>query len=235
MATVTARYLITQALKLLRVIDPNQQLKSADAADGLATLNDLVDAWYIEKLYVMATTKVSASFAGQSATIGLTGTFNVVAPVKINHAFFRRADEDRELQVLNAEQYDAIALKSLSDQFPSKLYYERTVPLGTIKVWPVPSMLTTYFLDLDVRLSQFATMDAVYDVGDGYRSALKFALAEQLATIFSKPVNPDLRRNISRAKRSLKRSNLVVPTVEIETPSPSNRRTDVTSGTFPYP
>jgi hypothetical protein len=232
--TVTARYLIQGALKHLKVLDPIETIEPEDAADGLDTLNDMVDAWAVDSLYVLATQKVSATFSGQSATIGIGGTFNTALPVRINHAFFRRNDEDRELHVVDGARYDAIALKSLSNEFPTVLYYRRTLPLGAIAVWPVPG-LTTYFLDVAINLSEFAALDTVYDVGPGYRNALKLALAEQLAPLYEKPVGADLRRNIARAKRSLKRANLVVPTADIETPFRNGRSSDVVSGTFPYP
>lgn len=235
MATVTARYLIEGALKDLKVLDPLETLSGEDAEDGLDKLNDMVDAWSIEKLYVMATQKVSATFSGATATIGSGGTFNVAqAPLRINHAFFRRGDEDRELDVVDAISYDRIALKSLSDEFPTVMYYERTVPLGTIKVWPAPGS-TTYFLDVDVNLSEFAALDTQYTVGRGYRSALRAALAEQMATLYEQPITADLARNIKRAKRMLKRSNLVVPVLQIESPLTGGRHADVVSGTFPYP
>jgi hypothetical protein len=115
--TVTARYLIQSALKLLKVIDPLETMEPEDAADGLSALNDMVDAWALDSLYVLATQKVSATFSGQSATIGTGGTFNTTRPVRINHAFFRRNDEDRELHVVDADHYDAIALKSLANEF----------------------------------------------------------------------------------------------------------------------
>lgn len=232
--TVTARYLIQSALKLLKVIDPLETMEPEDAADGLSALNDMVDAWALDSLYVLATQKVSATFSGQSATIGTGGTFNTTRPVRINHAFFRRNDEDRELHVVDADHYDAIALKSLANEFPTVLYYRRTLPLGSILVWPVPGS-TTYFLDVAIMLSEFADLDTAYEVGQGYRSALKLALVEQLAPLYSQSVGADLMKNIARAKRALKRANLVVPTATIETPFRGGRSSDVASGTFPYP
>lgn len=234
MATVTARYLIEGALKDLKILDPVTTVEGEDAEDGMDKLNDMVDAWSLEKLYVLVTQKVSGTFSGATATIGIGGTFNVDQPLRINHAFFRRGDEDREIDVVDAASYDRIALKSLADEFPTVLYYERSVPMGTIKVWPAPTS-TTYFLDVDVHLSEFATLDTEYTVGRGYRSALRAALAEQLAPLYEKPITPDLSKNIQRAKRILKRSNLVVPVVKIEGPFIGGRHADVVSGTFPYP
>ena len=84
-------------------------------------------------------------------------------------------------------------------------------------------------------LSEFADLDTAYEVGQGYRNALKLSLAEQLAPLYTQPVGRDLLKNIARAKRSLKRANLVVPTATIETPFRGGRSSDVVSGTFPYP
>jgi hypothetical protein len=229
---VTARYLIQAALKLLGVLDPLETVEPEDAEDGLATLNDMRDAWELESLYVLTTEKASATFSGQSATIGTGGTFNVGRPVKINHAYVRYQGEDREVMVVDADRYDRIALKAQTSDFPVLLYYRRTLPLGSIVVWPVPGSLT-YFLDVAIQLSEFATLDTSYEVGAGYRQALKLALAEQLAPLYDKPVSADLAKNIKRAKRMLKRSNLVVPAMRIETATPDGRG-DVLTGAFPF-
>lgn len=213
--SVTARDVIQGALKLIGVIDPIETVAPEDAADGLIMLNDLVDLWALEDLNMYSTQNVSATFSGISATVGPSGTFVTARPISINHAFYRKSGIDYQLQLATEEQYDAITMKSTVGDYPSVLFYSPDSPLATIYVWPVPTALTLY-LNINTQLDRFTDLDTVYELPQGYRLSLKYALAKHMAPFFQRPVPDIVMTNMASVLRILKRSNVVIPTVRLD-------------------
>jgi len=229
---VTARDTIQGALKLIGINDPIETMSPEDSADGLILLNDMVDMWSIEELNLYATENVSATFSGATATVGPAGTFNTARPIGINHAFYRKSGLDYSLQLATDAQYDAITDKTAAGDFPSVLWYANDVPLGVVTLWPVPGSITL-FLNVDTQVTQFATLDTVYEFPPGYRMALKYCLTEHLAPIFQRPLPDLVAKNLAAARRVLKRSNVVVPTLDLgANPTGDGRRFNILSNTF---
>lgn len=230
---VTARAVIQGALKLLTVLDPLETVEPQDAEDGLEVLNDMIDQWALAELNLFASTNITGSFAGVSATVGPSGVINATRPQQINHAFYTSGGQDLELDVMrNRASYDRINEKLLAG-VPERVFYEPTSPLGTLYVWPVPPGVTSYTLNVDLLFTQFADLDTQYQLPPGYRTALKTLLCEPLAPVYSKPINPDLKHMITMSRRMLKRSNVVVPELTLEWPGRRDLRAE-RAGEFPF-
>ena len=223
--SITARSLITQALKLAKVISSTETPSAEDAADGLLALNNFVDAWNIERLFVYAVADISATFSGASATIGPSMTINTTRPIRIESAFYRSGDVDYPLTVVESDEYYAIANKTTSGD-PLVIYYESTAPTGTVRVWPVPSSIE-YHLQLLVQLTEFADLDTAYNFPQGYKKAFVYTLAEEFAPIFGVEIPVSVARRAVNMRRALKRVNFKVPTMTVVIPDNSANRINI--------
>lgn len=217
---VTARATIQGALKLIGVLDPTETMSAPDADDGLALLNNLVDGWNIERLYIYTIMEVVANFAGASATIGPAMQINTPRPNRIESAFYRKSGIDYPLNIIDVDAYDAIGLKTVAGDYPQVLYYTGDSPTGMVYVWPVPTA-NEYHLQVMAQLTAFTDLDTVYGLPQGYAKALQYTLAEELAPMYGKQAPPSVSRIAINMRRVLKRANVVVPTLAVHLPGNS--------------
>lgn len=216
MTTTTARKEIEGALKLIGVLDPAETMSPEDAADGLIVINDILDGWNGDRLMLYSTTTVVAIWSGATATIGVGGTVNTARPMEIEDAFFRIGTLDYHLKPCTLEQYNAIQIKTISTPYPEWLYYDGNFPLGNLFVWPVPSASTEYHISLRQQLTEFADLDTQYSLPQGYRKALKYTLAEEMAPLHSREPSPTVVRIAANARRRLRTSNEDVPLLTLD-------------------
>lgn len=229
--SVTARDTIQGALKLLSILDPSETMAPEDAADGLIMLNDMVDLWALEELNLFTNVTASFTFTGATATLGVGGNFNIPRPITIDDAYYRKSGLDYHLQLPDQAAYDQISQKSLAGDFPSILFYSPDAPLGVATLWPVPTSLQV-FIVASAQLSQFADLDTVYQLPQGYRLALKYALVPHLAPFYQKVVPPSVEMHMASVMRILKRSNTNIPTIKLDTHAHGARRLNILTNQY---
>jgi len=220
---VTARATIQGALKLIGVLDPAETMQPADSDDGLTMLNNMVDAWNLERLNIFSLTELAVTFSGGSATIGPAMTINTPRPIRIESAFYRQSGIDEPLSVYTKQEYDSIGMKSSSGD-PEVIYYDAGSPTGTVYVWPVPSS-TAYRITVLNQLTAFADLDTLYNLPQGCAKALMYALAVEMAPLYQKEVPTTVALIHVNSMRTLKRANVVVPI--LYAPLPGNTGNDI--------
>ena len=218
---VTARATIQGALKLIGVLDPSETMQSADSDDGLTMLNNMVDSWNLERLNIYTITEVVASFSGAFATIGPAMTIATPRPVRLETASYRIGGIDYNLQIVNYAEYDSISMKALASAYPEVMYYDANSPTGLVYVYPVPPASTQYRIQVQSQLVAFADLDTLYNLPQGYAKALMYALAIELAPLYQKEASTTVARVYVNAMRTLKRANVVVPTLDVVLPKNS--------------
>jgi len=211
----TANVLVTRAYDLIGYKDPSEALSGADASAGLDALNSMVDAWAVNALYVYATTYVTQSVSGQSVTIGPGATINITRPVRVPAGgFFRSGDIDYSFEMIGRVQYEAFVLKSIDSPWPRFAYYEPSSPAGTLYFYPAVAATGELHLPVEQRITEFANLTTDYTLPPGYRAALEYSLAEELApgkvdlspVVAQKAFN--YRRNITRFESPILSSGL---------------------------
>jgi hypothetical protein len=215
--SVTARATIQGALKLIGVLDPAETMSPEDADDGLIMLNNIVDAWNVERLNIYTITEVVATFAGASATIGPAMTIATARPMRIESAFYRDGGLDTDLRVIEKQEYDSIPDKS-STGSPTVIFYDRNSPTGTVYVHPVPTS-TEYHISVQSQLTAFTDLDDLHTLPQGYQKALMYTLAPEMALLHQRTVPPLVEKIAANCRRSLKRNNVVVPILDAVMPS----------------
>jgi hypothetical protein len=79
-------------------------------------------------------------------------------------------------------------------------------------VWfyPVPSGSVEIHIPCAVYLTEFADLATNYSLVKGYKKALEYSLAEELAPGI-RPLEPLIVRNAANARRAIRRTNVNVP------------------------
>lgn len=167
--------IITGGAKLLGLVFKSEALAADEAADGLITLNDMLDTWSNDNLATFAYTLESFPLTSSvSYTIGVGGNFNTARPINIVDAVIRSGSIDYPLTVITQEEYQTqIANKTIASTIPQYLTYDNGYPLGIIKMYPVASGGTLY-LQSNKPLSNLSGLSTVVDLPPGWKRALKY-------------------------------------------------------------
>lgn len=181
----TALDIITGAAKLIGVVFKSEALTPDEANDGLVALNDMLDSWSNDNLTTYAYTLENFTLTGAASyTIGTGGTLNTARPINIATAVLRVGNVDYPLEIITQQEYiTEIPIKSIGSTIPQYLTYDNGYPLGTIKIYPVAAGGVLYLLS-NKPLSNLAALTTSVDLPPGWKKALKFNLAIDLAGEF---------------------------------------------------
>jgi hypothetical protein len=226
--TRTVRDLIQRSLRVATIIGAGDPMDPNDAADGLLSLNMMLDAWQAERLFCYALTEQTFAMpAGTSSvTIGPAGNINVsVRPPRIEYAFTRDATNvDRSIDIVPAEVWAGITIKNLGNAYPSALYYVPSYPLGVANLWQLPVAGLTLRLGLWTILTEYADLDVVVSLPPGYEDALVFSLAERACPEYGRSIPKDLAMLANRARANIQQNNLSDERVACEFTGVDNHR-----------
>lgn len=200
----TALQILNRATEITGYKDPSESLSGDDAGQFLEVLNGMVDAWNTKRLYVVATSTVSASVSSSPVSIGASQTLNTARPVRIEGGYVTSGGVDSDLDWITSAEYDAIENKSLSSSIPTQAFYSPGLPTGSIYLWPVPSAAVTLSVRVMTQLSSFADLSTDYTLAPGYKRALEYSLAEEL---HPNRITPAIARLAFGARKAIKTVN----------------------------
>lgn len=178
----TATQIIKTALALIGVTRPGLTDPSATLlTESLDALNALCEGWSTERLNIhsIQTNRWPLAAGTQSYTIGPTGTFNTARPVKIESAsVFIDGLAKFPLEMVTAQQWEAIDDRIASADAPSKLYNDGAAPLSKLWLWPRPQF-TGAQLELAtwIQIASFPDLATDVSLSTGYVRALEYGLA----------------------------------------------------------
>jgi hypothetical protein len=149
---------------------------------------------------------------GDLITYTTPGDFAFQRPARIRRSFTRvttsaAAGLDYWFELVAFERYNEIGLKTVPGPWPYLAAYQPTFPLGTLWVYPNPSIAGQVFLYTDLILSQFTSPTQQVNLPQGYNRALKKLLALELCPTFGKTPSPQLILQAKEAKNLLKDQN----------------------------
>lgn len=169
--------------------------------------------------------EVSATLGGAAITFSATGsmtctpicTFQTYAPrpLRINSALVRVVTSvagylDYPVAVLNIDEYQLIGLKTMSGPWPRCLYYQPTMPTGTLYYWPNPSQGEMHIF-CETVINQFQTLSDTVIFPQGVQAAIHWNLAKLLLPEWGKTDADQVQLIMENAKQSmglLKRTNM---------------------------
>jgi hypothetical protein len=216
MATVLD--LVNSALHLIGAKDPIESATAQEAADGLASLNNLLDSWTTDRLFVfrLAETVYNWPATAATATVGIGGDINITRPVQVEDSYIVSSGISYPVQKMNRDGYTSIPQKNLSVNFPEWMYYDAAYPLATLYLYTVPASLLEFHLVYWAPLSAFGAITDVVSFPPGYQRALRYNLAVEIASEYSMDVPPAVAAIALKSAANIKRLNSPPVTSQIE-------------------
>jgi len=211
MATYTAGDQINRALRLLGVLAEGETPSAATSQDALVALNQMIDSWNTERLSVFSTQDQIFTWpVGEiHQTLGPTGDFVGNRPVYFDDATYYKAPNGVSygIKFINQQQYDGIAVKTVTSTFPQVIFVNMTYPNVDMYIYPRPTQaLEWHFISVE-ELTQPATLSTELHFPPGYMRAFTYNLAMELAPEFGVEPSPQVQRIAMTSKRNLKRVN----------------------------
>ena len=212
----TATELITQALGILGVRAVGESVDGTTAGETLTRLNSLIDSWRTQKLYAYATQRITGTLPASASTLTVGPTGDIVTtyrPFRLETGgFYNNGGQDYPIQLLTQNEFNGITQKlQASGATAIGIYYEPTLPNGTLYFYPQPSSQVTLTLIVLTELLEFPTLNSDYTLPPGYRRALAYALAEDLAPDYGKTMSPSAVKAGYVALRNIRRVNHATP------------------------
>jgi len=211
MAT-TAADQINGALRLIGQLAEGEVPSAATSQDALAALNQMLDSWSTERLAVYSTQDQIYNWQPgvRTITMGPSGLFTAERPILMDDAtFFRDASTNVSygIKLINNEQYNNIAVKTVTSTYPQLMWVNMTYPDVEIYIYPVPTRVLEFHFVSVRPLATPAALDTVLAFPPGYLRAFRFNLASELAAEFGVEPSPQVQRIAMTSKRDLKRIN----------------------------
>lgn len=229
---MTAGTIIYNALRLIgQLKGAGQTASTTEAADGLTFLNNIVDTWNTDRLYILyvGTAQYALTANTGSYQIGnaASSPFNVPRPLRIDKAGIVGVSVRTELQIITEAEYAQIVDKLAVADFPNRLYYQRSVALGTIFIHPLPRATNSTKLEISTwnALSSFADQTTDVPLAEGYGKCLSYRLATEMAPLFGLPIPATVAAISNEAESSIKALNAQVPGIIDVPQSPQMKAT----------
>lgn len=238
MATYTAGDQIDGALRLLGVLAEGETPSAATAQDALFTLNQMIDSWSTERLSTFNTVDQTYTWPVDliTRTLGPTGDFVGARPVLLDDAtYFRDPSTNVSfgIKMINQQQYNGIAVKTVTSTYPQVMFTNMTFPNITMTVYPKPTRpLEWHFISAQV-LTEPANLATELYFPPGYMRAFRYNLACELAPEFGVEPSQQVSRIAMTSKRNIKRINNPDDIMSVPYALVSNRqRFNIYSGNY---
>jgi hypothetical protein len=210
--TTSAGDQINGAMRLIGMLAEGETPSAAASQDALSAMNQMIDSWNTERLSVFSTQDQIFTWPAStlSRTLGPTGNFVGNRPVLLDDAtYFRDAATNVSygIKMINQQQYNGIAVKTVTSTYPQVLWINMTYPDIEMYVYPVPLRpLEWHFVSVE-ELTQPAVLATTLSFPPGYLRAFKYNLACEIAAEFGVEPSPQVQRIAMTSKRNLKRIN----------------------------
>ncbi len=171
------------------LLRPGRGNSSTELVEAVNVLNAMLDDWNTQRLMIWAIQEFTQLMVpGQQTYYIGSGApdFNTPRPSHIERASTiylqpPAAALELPIDVLTEGGWQSIPQKQVLSPIPLQLWYNPTIPFGTIDLWPIPSIAN------DLKLYLWQTMGGYVSTGDaiflppGYVRALQYNLAVELA------------------------------------------------------
>jgi hypothetical protein len=210
--STTAGDQINGALRLIGQLAEGETPSAATSQDALTAMNQMIDSWSIERLAVFSTQDQMFMWppGAISRTLGPTGDFVGNRPVLLDDSTYFRDPANNisfGIKILNQQQYNGIAVKTVTSTYPQVIWVNMTYPDIEMYVYPVPTKVLEWHFVSVSELTQPATLATVLTFPPGYLRAFRYCLACEIAAEFGVEPSPQVSRIAMTSKRNLKRIN----------------------------
>jgi hypothetical protein len=211
MATYTAGDQINRALRLLGILAEGETPSASMSQDALMAMQQMIESWNTERLAVFSTQDQVFTWPASliSRTLGPTGDFVGLRPILLDDATYFKAPSGVSygIKMINQQQYNGIAVKTVTSTFPQVMWVNMTFPNIEMYVYPRPTQnLEWHFVSVQ-ELDRPVNLSTVLYYPPGYLRAFTYNLAMEFAPEFGVEPSPQVQRIAMTSKRDLKRIN----------------------------
>ena len=208
----TAGDLIDGSLRLLGVLAEGETPSSETARDALNAMNQMIQSWNTERLAVFSTQDQVVTWppSTRSRTFGPTGDIVANRPIAIDDSTYFRDPAtgiSYGLKLINQQQYNGIAVKTVTSTYPQVMWVNMTYPDVEMYVYPVPTKVLEFHIVSVEELTQPANLATDLAFPPGYLRCFRYNLACELAPEFGVEPSRQVQRIAMTSKRNLKRIN----------------------------
>ena len=208
----TTADIIYGSLRLIGVLAEGETPSSETAQDALSAMNEMIQSWNTERLAVFSTQDQIVTWppSTQSRTMGPTGDIVALRPVLVDDATYFRDPANGisyGLKLINQQQYNGIAVKTVTSTYPQVMWVNMTYPNIEMYVYPVPIKVLEFHIVSVQELSAPANLSTDLAFPPGYLRAFRYNLACELAPEFGVEPSRQVQRIAMTSKRNLKRIN----------------------------
>ena len=208
----TAGDLINGSLRLLGVLAEGETPSAETAQDALFAMNQMIQSWNTERLAVFSTQDQVVTWppSTRSRTLGPTGDIVANRPIAIDDSTYFRDPAtgiSYGLKLINQQQYNGIAVKTVTSTYPQVLWVNMTYPDIEMYVYPVPTKVLEFHIVSVEELTQPANLATDLAFPPGYLRCFRYNLACELAPEFGTEPSRQVQRIAMTSKRNLKRIN----------------------------
>lgn len=206
----TAGEQINGALRLIGQLAEGETPSAATSQDALTALNQMIDSWNTERLSVFSTQEQVFLWPPNEIhrTLGPTGDFVGNRPILLDDATYYidpASGISYGIKIINQQQYDGIAVKTVTSTFPQVIWINMNYPDIDMYVYPKPTkVLEWHFVSVD-ELTRPATLATDLAFPPGYLRAFRYNLACEIAAEFGVEPSIQVKRIAMSSKRNLKR------------------------------
>ena len=211
MTTYTAGEQINRTLRLLGILAEGETPSAAMSQDALMALNQMIDSWNTERLSVFVTQDQVFTWPSGfiSRTLGPSGDFIGLRPVLVDDATYFKAPNGVSygIKMINQQQYNGIAVKTVTSTYPQVLWVNMGFPDITLTIYPRPTQDLEWHIVSVQELTSVTDLSTVMYYPPGYLRAFTYNLAMEFAPEFGVEPSPQVQRIAMTSKRNLKRIN----------------------------
>lgn len=214
---MTALDIIKRSLRYIGALGVGETLEAELANNALDSLNAMLDSWSIDALLIYQTDYETFPLSAgvQSYTIGVGGTFNTTRPDRIESGYVSVNNIDYQLEVVDIDKWNSIAIKTTKSTWPSYLRFDPTLPLAKIHLYPVP-ITGSITINRFAILQSFNSLTDVIALPRGYERAIASNLAIELAPEYDKSISKELAMIARESKSYIQKINLESPILSVD-------------------
>jgi hypothetical protein len=208
MPASTAQDIISKSLQKLVILGQGEIASAAMLADGLYSLNAMLDSWAGRSLLTTAQVQDNVTLTALKGmyTIGLTGspTPDIVSakPFSVESAYILDSNYLKyDLFIVGRETYNAYYDSNVTGEVtrPQSLFYDpgitqETNQIGTINLYPYPDNAGPYVLYIfsEKSFTEFSNLTDSVTFPPVYLRAMIYNLACELAPDYGKKIHPEI-------------------------------------------
>lgn len=193
--TIARDDLITEALKILEVLEEGQSASATQLSDSLPPLQLLIKSMANKGLFLWKRTNISVTPLVEDQANYTFGpsNFGSALSLRIYDVTLKETSSsiERPIRPMSLEEYESLSNKTTSGQ-PTQYYWKKLNTSSILYLWPVPDATTAAGYTVEVvAQTQFEDMTATatnFDFPVEWLDAIVYQLAVRLAPMFGYPL-----------------------------------------------